>query len=1014
MKNEKCRTECREQFRVAGAVRCKQAIESKCVARIALLILHFSFFVLPSAISAADLPQPKVLDDRLAFDLFAAEPQIVTPTGIAVDDKGRVLCVESHTHFRPNNYDGLAGDRIQCYEDTDRDGRADKITTFHEGERHTMNIAVYQDGSVIVATRKEIFRLRDKDNDGMSDERTTLVKLETKGDYPHNGLSGFAFDYAGNIFFGFGENLGEPYELIGSDGAKLAGGGEGGNIYRCGPSGEKLHQIATGFWNPFHLANDSFGRLFAVDNDPDARPPCRLIHVVEGGDYGYRFRLGRRGTHPFQAWNGEIPGTLPMISGTGEAPSGVIAYESDGLPEEYFGNVLLTSWGEHRIERHVLTPRGASYGSKMTTLVQGGEDFRPVGIALAPDGSLYVSDWVKKDYNLHKHGRIWRLRWKDAPKPERPTGIVEGAVSKHRPLREAAMRQLMTLDKTPPKLPDGSIGPSTASIAYTKLVALQPFTPVVRATFYSATTHSKFVNNQLCAALGASETNSFYSIALGGLAASQLRVNSIEAYYPGLTKPERPPQVAAGVFERIAEIPAEEWKAGERPAVDLTAFDRDDPFLELAARRAWAATWREEAAATATKLPTPGQRLAALLVMRGLKRKEYREHLPTWLADADARVRFAAVHWIADERLTDYREDLGKVLTIQPVPRQLYEAYLAALDALDGTPRNDHWAEHGERHVASMIDNEKSPAHLRRLALRMLRPDYPHLSRERWNELLATSDAELKLEAVRSLRGSRLGDRADQLVKIAEDTAVPAEIRAEAIVGLDAGDEKQRATLVSLSASEDAVRDDARRALAGTSLSDEQRGQLKSAKPGNDTDALARLLDPTNRPKTPPASDTAAWLALLDKEKDAKQAGDAAAGRRVFFSRVAACSNCHQIDGRGGRIGPDLTLVAGQLSRERLVESILNPSKEIAPQFVAYAIRTEEGATFTGVFVGEDGARNQQFGDAEGKIQRVAAEQIEERKPLEKSIMPENFGQTLTVGELRDLLAFLRSRQVTK
>lgn len=175
-----------------------------------------------------------------------------------------------------------------------------------------------------------------------------------------------------------------------------------------------------------------------------------------------------------------------------------------------------------------------------------------------------------------------------------------------------------------------------------------------------------------------------------------------------------------------------------------------------------------------------------------------------------------------------------------------------------------------------------------------------------------------------------------------------------------------------------------------------------------------RLVDPTKRQATPPATDTAAWLALLDKSDMEKQSGDAAAGRRVFFSRVAACSSCHQIDGRGGRIGPDLTLVAGQLSRERLIESILNPSKEIAPQFVAYAIRTEEGATFTGVFVGEDGARNQQFGDAEGKIQRVAAEQIEERKPLEKSIMPENFGQTLTLGELRDLLAFLRSRQATK
>ena len=40
----------------------------------------------------------------------------------------------------------------------------------------------------------------------------------------------------------------------------------------------------------------------------------RLLHVVEGGDYGYRFRNGRKGTHPFTSWNGELPGTLPMVA----------------------------------------------------------------------------------------------------------------------------------------------------------------------------------------------------------------------------------------------------------------------------------------------------------------------------------------------------------------------------------------------------------------------------------------------------------------------------------------------------------------------------------------------------------------------------------------------------------------------------------------------------------------------------------------------------------------------------
>ena len=99
-----------------------------------------------------------------------------------------------------------------------------------------------------------------------------------------------------------------------------------------------------------------------------------------------------------------------MVAGTGEAPCGVLSYNANYLPAEYRGTLLVTSWGDHRIERYRLEPRGASFRSVMEPVVVGGEDFRPVGIAMAPDGSLYFSDWVDKSYDLHGKGRIWRLR----------------------------------------------------------------------------------------------------------------------------------------------------------------------------------------------------------------------------------------------------------------------------------------------------------------------------------------------------------------------------------------------------------------------------------------------------------------------------------------------------------------------------------------------------------------------------------------------------------------------------
>jgi len=87
-----------------------------------------AFVLLSSAFArAAELTTPKTVDPRLKIELFAADPDIVTPCGLAIDARGRVFVVESHTHFPPANYAGQKADRIRLFEDTNSDGRPDLV-----------------------------------------------------------------------------------------------------------------------------------------------------------------------------------------------------------------------------------------------------------------------------------------------------------------------------------------------------------------------------------------------------------------------------------------------------------------------------------------------------------------------------------------------------------------------------------------------------------------------------------------------------------------------------------------------------------------------------------------------------------------------------------------------------------------------------------------------------------------------------------------------------------------------
>lgn len=402
------------------------------------LAIHLLFSCKPN-----DLPEGvRLLDDRLVLSVIAKEPDIVTPIGIAIDDKDRVYVLESHTHLPPKDYQGPDGDLIKVFEDTNGDGHLDKISVFAEGIKEGMNLAFSPEGHLHLVTSREVWVFYDHDGDGVCEEKKKLMELKKpESVYAHAAMLSITFSEDGYMYLGRGNTGSEYWNFEGSDGSQISGYGDGGNVIRAKWDGSQVEEFSTGYWNPFDLKFDNEGRLLVADNDPDSRGPNRLVHAVYQSDFGYKTLFGGSGIHPYLAWNGELPGTLPIAVPLGEAPSGLVNASLTNLPQDYDNQMLCTIWEESTIVRIDMRDNGLSVSGKTEIIVEGGEDFRPVAFAVNSKGEIYFTDWVVRFYPNHGRGKIWKLSSKDNEKVFPRKSKMEPSDSNH---WESMMKSLDT------------------------------------------------------------------------------------------------------------------------------------------------------------------------------------------------------------------------------------------------------------------------------------------------------------------------------------------------------------------------------------------------------------------------------------------------------------------------------------------------------------------------------------------------------------------------------------------
>lgn len=420
--------------------------------------------------------------DGLELTLSASEPVLRSLTNLDIDSRGRVWVCDV-MNYRRNAGSRPEGDRILILEDTDGDGVMDDVKTFYQGTDidSAMGICVLENAKgceVIVTASPNVWRFVDTDGDDVPETKTALFTGVGNPQHDHSGHS-FLFGPDGKLYWNFG-NTGEQVKdangetVIDIHGRAVVDNGApllGGMPFRCDLDGSNFEVLAHNFRNNWETTVDSFGTLWQSDNDDDGNRGTRINFVMEHGNYGYRDemtgagwredRINREKEIMHRHWHLNDPGVVPNMLQTGAgSPSGICFYEGDLLPKRFQNQIIHCDPGPNVVRASPAEPNGAGYKATIEPLLTGTTDrwFRPADVCVAPDGSLFVTDWYDPGVGGHRQGDVDRGRLFRIAPPNTPykvpsfdfttaEGCVEALRNPNLAVRARAWRALHAMGK---------------------------------------------------------------------------------------------------------------------------------------------------------------------------------------------------------------------------------------------------------------------------------------------------------------------------------------------------------------------------------------------------------------------------------------------------------------------------------------------------------------------------------------------------------------------------------------
>jgi putative membrane-bound dehydrogenase-like protein len=964
----------------------------------------------PGPLSPAESLKQFTVADGLEISLVVAEPEVTQPLSISFDDRGRMWVLQYRQYPNPNGLKAVAmdnwlrtkydrvpepppkgpkgQDRISIYQDTDGDGRAERVKDFLSDLNLASGMALGYDG-VFVVQPPYLLYYADRDRNDVPDGPPDVL------------LKGFGMEdahaFANSLTFG---PDGWLYGVQGSTStAEIRGIGFQQGAWRYHPRTKQFELFAEGGGNSFGLDFDRFGNLFAAGNTVEP-----LVHHVQGAYYVKGF--GKHGPlhnpHAYGYFQPVLHHGYVGDSLTG----GAVVYQGGAFPARFENACIAPNTRHNACRFSTIETRGSTFATRAAGdfVTSGDIWFRPVDMTVGPDGAVYIADWY--DYNISHSsptnrsqwyqpsrldGRVWRV----APKAVKPIRAGSFDLSKKssaeliKLLSHANDWYARAARRILAERRDASLVPALAKLALES--------PDQRQALQGL--WSEYVSAALDDAL-----------ALAALDSPHQYVRAWTVRLIGDAK--------------VVSLPL------ERKFVELA---QNDPSVVV----------RSQLACTAKRLPAdPALAIVGKLLAHDEDVDDPHIGLLIWWAIEDKAISDASVvleliessdAWrrplverIVIERLArrfvDENDDTAfaacaKLLTMAPNDDSVERVVSGMLQALSGR-KLDHVPWPLEAPLAQLLSKPGAKSSALELALRVNVADASTAAmtvvadRKRATEdrvALVKALGETRVTAAIDCLASLLGPNEAESLQIAvlsalgyfqDDRIADAVLAAYPRLALSS-----QARAVELLCSRRAW---ARRLLAAVDAQEIPTkavsvDQLKPLADQGDEQIAKLIARHWGRIQSATPLEMQGRITAV-QQLLARAAGDAGRGRE-HFEKV--CATCHKLHGNGNAVGPDLT-GADRKNRDTLTRNIVDPSAVLREEFLTHVAVTTDGRVVSGLLA-ESTAETITLLDAKNKRTLINRHDLEELRESAVSLMPEKLLDDLSDGQLRDLFAYLQS-----